>query len=110
MTFCPMAVVAAANRGLEGWKEVKRKGEVDDGWDIWFDSDGLFFGFVFLWDMVERRRSTAEKKFLEEPIDSRKAGSSQSYPRHSESGVAPAKATAHHRENRFEDRNWRIVD
>ena len=63
MAFCPMAVVVAANRGLKGWKEVKQNGEIDDGWDIGFDNDGLFFGFAFLWDIVEGRSSTAEKSF-----------------------------------------------
>jgi hypothetical protein len=62
-----MAVVAAANRGLEGWKQVKRNGKVDDGSDIGFDNDGLFFGFGFLWDIVEGRSSTAEKSFRWRP-------------------------------------------
>ena len=43
---------------------MKRKGDVEDNWEIGFNNDGLFFGFVFLWDMVGRTENLQGEKFL----------------------------------------------
>ena len=50
-TFCPIAVVATAYKGFEGWKLVRWRDEEGAGPVREVESVGLFFALAFLCDI-----------------------------------------------------------